>query len=99
MRPGAGDDDIRFGGPSNSLSYDNAPDGVTVDLAARTVEDGSGGSDSFSGTVDFVAGGDFDDILRGGGRAFEQFCGNAGDDLIDGRDGQDRVTIGAIPPA
>jgi Ca2+-binding RTX toxin-like protein len=91
VRPGAGDDVISFGGPSNSLSYDDAPDGVTIDLAAGTAEDGSGGSDSFSGTVDFVAASEFDDVLRGSGRDFEQFRGNAGDDLIDGRNGQDRV--------
>ena len=97
VRPGAGDDVISFGGPSNSLSYDDAPDGVTLDLAAGTVADGFGGSDRFSGAVDFVAGSDFDDVLRGGGGDFEQFRGNAGDDLIDGRDGQDRVDYRGDP--
>jgi len=89
--PGAGDDRIAFGGASNGLSYADAPGGVTVDLAAGTAADGAGGADRFTGPVDFVAGSGFDDVLRGGSGAFEQFRGAAGDDLIDGRDGRDRV--------
>jgi hypothetical protein len=95
--PGAGDDRITFGGASNGLGYADASGGVTVDLAAGTAADGAGGEDRFTGLVDFVASSRFDDVLRGSGAAFELFRGGAGDDLIDARDGRDRVDYRSDP--
>jgi VCBS repeat-containing protein len=89
---GAGDDVINGNGGTR-IGFDQALDGVTVDLGAGTaISTNAGdtaniGTDTFAG-VDSVRGSSFDDILTGSNNAgFESFRGQAGNDLIDGGGG------------
>jgi Ca2+-binding RTX toxin-like protein len=87
-----GNDLIDGRGGVDRVRYDNAPSGVTVDLAAGTATGGDGNDTLFN--IEIVRGSDFDDTLIGGNPAndaFEAFEGQAGNDTIDGGSGYDRV--------
>ncbi|MEQ1890734.1 MAG: DUF4214 domain-containing protein [Alphaproteobacteria bacterium] len=66
----------------DSVSYENDPAGVQINLETGTGLDGFGGTDSLRG-IEIVTGSKFADILRGdGGR--NTLRGMAGDDALDG---------------
>jgi Ca2+-binding RTX toxin-like protein len=96
---GLGGDDTITGNGNTRVDYSQAAAGVTVDLSAGTghgtaAGDLAGvGSDTFTGGVNAVRGSAFDDTLLGrdNGSRFDNFTGEAGNDLINGRGGLDRV--------
>ena len=101
FRPEEGDDTI-IGNGDTQLDYFDAPHGVVVNLADRSVNATTGvvhggvgvGDDTFSG-VDRVRGSSFADVLSGGQVEYsapgvaEYFEGLGGDDVIDGGSGFD----------
>lgn len=89
---GAGDDDMDGGAITdlinyadlNSVDYSSSGAGIVMDLAAGTVQDGMGGTDTMA-NINWVAGSRSDDRLTGSsGIYFEQFDGGLGNDFIDG---------------
>lgn len=96
---GTGNDDF-FGGGGDDLIdgqdgvdrviYRCDPAGVTVDLTAGTATDGFGGTDTLR-NLENITGSDFNDNLTGNAQA-NFFWAMAGNDLIDGRGGIDRVS-------
>ncbi len=97
----AGDDAVNGNG-STRIEYDTATTGaIFADLAEGiVVGDASVGTDTVSGVFE-VRGTAFDDALFGSdanpGAGFESFEGMAGDDLIVGRGGLDRVNYASSP--
>lgn len=95
---GGGGNDSITGNGGTRIAYQNASSGVTVDLQQGTAQSigandaANVGVDTFTG-VNQVRGSSFDDVLYGSnGGQFESFRGQAGNDLIDGRGGnQDRA--------
>jgi Ca2+-binding RTX toxin-like protein len=90
-----GNDVINGRGGRDMARYDNAPRGVTVNLAAGTASGGDG--DDILLNIEMVRGSDFDDVLVGGNPAndaFEAFEGQGGNDTIDGGSGYDRAEYG-----
>ena len=92
-------DDVINGNGLTRVEYFGATDAITADFIAGTVVgDVSVGTDMISG-VGSVVGTDFNDTLRGSNTnpetdglfSGEDFIPGAGDDLIDGRGGFDRV--------
>ena len=88
---GMGGNDTIIGNGNTVLSYLNATNGVTVDIAAGTAAatgpDASVGNDTFTG-VQFIRGSAFADTLKGSNNVpgpSEVFEGRGGDDFIDGR--------------
>ena len=95
---GMAGNDVITGNGSTALSYLHATGGVIVDLLAGTAHGialgdlANIGTDTFTG-VNIVRGSAFDDILLGSNiPSVELFEGDAGNDLINGRGGFDRVT-------
>jgi len=101
---GMGGDDTITGNGSTIVLYTNATGGVTVDIAAGTATSTAGGdaagigTDTFLGGISGITASAFDDTLRGSNisTGSELFIGGAGDDLIDGRGGFDRVNYASI---
>lgn len=96
---GDGGDDIIQGNGATLLVYDNATASIDADFIRGTVigSDASVGTDTISGVFGIEAT-DFDDVLRGSDSipinvrfSSEFFRPGAGNDLIDGRGGFDRV--------
>src|SRR6185503_17929678 len=95
---GLGGNDSITGNGNTRISYINATDAVTVDIAAGTAHSTVGdlanvGSDTFTG-VNAVQGSYFADALSGSNNAAnttEFFDGGAGNDTIDGRGGFDQA--------
>lgn len=85
----------------DTLDYSADPAGVNVDLAAATVTDGYGDTDTITGFRsvigsafnDILTGADSDDILRGGA-GNDVVTGGEGDDTLDGGDGNDQMAGG-----
>jgi Ca2+-binding RTX toxin-like protein len=91
LYPGPGND-ILDGGPGpDSVIYDDATAGVTVDLRLGTVAGGSG--DDTVASIDGVGGTDFDDVVKGGGNG-NSLLGAGGDDTLRGRAGNDFLAGG-----
>jgi Ca2+-binding RTX toxin-like protein len=101
--PGGGDDiaygdqaspfdpDFEVRGPDiDTVGYDDATAGVTVDLAAGTAS--GSGSDVLVG-FDNVRGSEHDDVLLGNDNANE-LVGFTGNDYLDGRGGDDLLRSG-----
>ncbi|MGL3111430.1 Ig-like domain-containing protein [Bradyrhizobium sp. BR 1432] len=91
-----------LGAALTRVSYVSATAGVTVDIAAGTADgDGSVGHDTFVGSgIIAVWGSSFADTLFGSNNGFgtiEVFAGFAGNDVIDGRGGFDRVDYNNDP--
>jgi Ca2+-binding RTX toxin-like protein len=94
----AGNDTIDGAGGYDTARYDNALNGVNVNLATGVAQDGFGTVDTLS-NIEAIRGSAFDDTLTGGNPANgtrttdgqEGFEGGAGNDLIDGGGGYDRV--------
>ncbi|UWQ93544.1 hypothetical protein K3727_21470 (plasmid) [Rhodobacteraceae bacterium M382] len=91
-----GNDTFNVGASTNGflrLSYRNAPSGVTIDLAARTVSsDGYGGSDTITGpgTVTGIRSSMHNDTILGSDLD-EHFILMAGNDTLDAGAGRDRL--------
>lgn len=97
-----GADTISSGSGMDWVDYSGSTAGVTVDLAAGSGAGGYAAGDVLSG-VDALLGSAYDDVLLGydGFSASASdpytniFYGNAGNDLIDGRGGDDSLYGGA----
>jgi len=106
LRGGAGNDTIAGGSGFDILSYADATSGVTptgkgvtVNLATGVATDNWGNTDHISG-IEQVIGTAFADTLTGGnpaGDTLEVFLGGAGNDVIDGGSGWDRVLYTTSP--
>ena len=83
--------DIQSGGDV-VLLYSHSPIGVDIDLSAGTVHnDGFGHVDIINGSpAKGVQGSEFSDVITGSDND-EWFYASAGDDIIDGGDGRDRL--------
>ena len=76
------------------IDYEHAPEGIVIDLRTGTARnDGFGDVDTIEGDVWGVAGSEHSDVIRGSGNN-ERFIARAGDDVIDGGDGFDRLQFG-----
>ncbi len=76
-----GDDHFDGGPGADGVSYYYAFDGVTIDLAAETGDDGSGGTDSYV-SIEIIYGSNlYDDVLSGGTGA-DTLYGNGGNDIL-----------------
>ncbi|HJS39716.1 MAG TPA: Ig-like domain-containing protein [Burkholderiales bacterium] len=95
---GMAGDDIVIGNGNTRLTFGLAREGVTVDLAAGTVEGGASvGNDLISG-VNAMRGSSFDDVLMGSNHGIgfaEIYEGRAGDDTFSGRGGFDQARYDA----
>jgi Ca2+-binding RTX toxin-like protein len=87
VRSDDGDDVLDGGAGLDRVSYDDAPAAVIVDLAAGTAQDGWGNTDTLTG-FEVVTGTDFNDQLFGDANN-NWFIGGDGNDLMDGRGGND----------
>lgn len=98
---GSGGDDTIDGGlitdtlnldNANRVTYQNAPDAVSVDLAGHTGGGNGSGSDVLL-NINQVRGSNFADTLYGSDNLdfTESFEGGNGNDIIDGRGGNDMV--------
>ncbi|WP_052261778.1 calcium-binding protein [Leisingera sp. ANG-M1] len=77
------------GSTFDQVTFNNDPNGVTVDLRAGTATDGWGDTDTLR-SIEAIRGSAFaDDFSGNGGR--NTFRGLAGDDTIDGLRGRDEV--------
>ena len=75
-----------------SIGYWGAPSGITADLAAGTVQDGYGDTDTINGDVAWIYGSPHADEIRGSNNN-EEFRGTGGDDIIDGGGGDDHLSF------
>ena len=91
IKGGPGDDSLNGGAGTDWLLYDDAPGGVTVNLATQR-SSGAAGNDTILG-FERVDGSAFDDVITGTG-AKETLTGNAGNDIIDGAGGGDTIDGG-----
>ncbi|MUM77246.1 hypothetical protein GKC30_06345 [Pseudodesulfovibrio sp. F-1] len=89
FRGWAGNDIFNGNGGHVTVSYDDVPSGVNVNLAGGTASDGWGGTDTLNG-IQSVVGSDFDDTLIGSDYA-DLLVGNDGDDEIQGGLGNDTL--------
>ncbi len=92
--PRAGNDlvDGRTGFDELDYRFEDATQGVLVNLARGVATDGAGGTDTIL-NIEAVRGTIFDDTLIGGGdNNFERFRGKEGNDIIDGGTGFDQVS-------
>ena len=87
LERGAGDDTMQGGLGADRVDYDDAPNGVRVDLANVAAQDTGEGVDSVSG-IEGVIGSEYTDTLFGDDGA-NSFDGNDGDDVFEGRGGAD----------
>lgn len=99
---GRGGNDTLDGGPgSDSVSYEDSPAGVSVDLAAGTAQDGYGGTDRIL-SIGLAEGSAQGDTLSGnanlnildGGDGNDRLFGREGDDTLIGGQGDDRLDGG-----
>ena len=84
---GLAENDTVTGNGATRVSYRQASEAVTVDLIAGTAIGGASvGTDTITGGVSRIRGSAFDDTLLGtDGTNFEDFRGEAGNDVINGR--------------
>ena len=83
--PGAGDDRVDGGPQLDTVAYDFAPRGVHIDLAFGIA---TGWGRDFLVSVERAVGSAFDDYIHGDDGP-NDLVGNDGNDLIDGRGGDD----------
>lgn len=86
----AGDDTLDGGAGADLAGYQDAPAGVTVDLALSTVQQtGGAGQDRLTG-IEHALGSAFADVLWGSGDA-NRIGGDGGNDALGGRSGDDTL--------
>lgn len=92
--PGLGNDLVHGGGGIDTISYEDAPAAVTVDLAITRAQNTVGSGRDRITQIENLVGSEFGDRLSGtkGGNRIE---GLGGDDLIQARGGNDLVYGGA----
>ncbi len=90
---GAGADALDGGDGTDTADYSAAPGAVVANLAAGTVEDGTGATDSIA-NVENIIGGTGDDELTGDAEA-NVLTGGAGADILSGGAGADTLNGGA----
>ena|GEM_PF-7108145 len=88
LRGQAGDDLLIGGSGRDQVRYDDAPGGVSLDLAAGLAT-GAAGTDAVQGVED-AFGSAFADALRGDGLG-NLLAGLGGADTLEGRDGNDTL--------
>lgn len=101
LRGGAGDDTIVGGADQDTVIYDDATEGVDVDLANYTATGGAGNDAIYQ--VENVTGSDHDDTITGdhkanildGGAGDDTLAGGAGNDTLRGGDGNDTADYSA----
>jgi serralysin len=93
LRGGAGNDALNGGPGTDQADYSIAPGAISVDLAAGTILDGEGGSDTIS-DVEEIVGSGFGDSMSGNANA-NTLRGAAGDDVLNGRAGSDTLDGGS----
>jgi len=96
----AGNDIIDGKDGTDIAAYTRSLAGVNVNLATGVALDGWGTQDSLT-SIEMVVGSDFADTLTGSNTTLttEQFRGGAGDDIIDGAGGNDKVQYSSSPDA
>jgi Ca2+-binding RTX toxin-like protein len=93
---GGGGNDTITGNGSTAVTYRSATGAVTVDLRdGFATGDASVGNDIIVGGVSNASGSAFGDTLRGNDLS-NLFVGNAGDDFINGRGGNDRAVYSNV---
>ncbi|WIW47860.1 VCBS domain-containing protein [Bradyrhizobium sp. 62B] len=92
---GNGGNDVISGNGNTQIQFSNATGGVSVNLAAGTIDgDGSVGHDTITGGVFNVLGSNFNDTIIGSG-SNDSLSGSNGNDTLDGRAGNDFLSGGA----
>lgn len=96
----AGDDTV-FGNGNTRITFINAREGVSVDLAAGTVTGGASvGNDTLMGGINQMRGSNFGDVLMGTNHGIvtaQVYEGRAGDDTFSGRGGFDQARYDSDP--
>ncbi len=98
----AGNDTIDGGAGFDRAYYSDSPNAVNVTLGGTsdgTAQDGWGDVDTLR-SIEEVRGSQFADTLTGSDSGvYESFEGRAGNDLIDGKGGTDRISFDTSPNA
>ena len=89
LRGGAGADILDGGEGRDSADYRDSEEGVIIDLATGTAEDGTADGDTFS-SIENIYGSKFNDVLSGN-EENNTLVGFAGNDEIYGREGNDNL--------
>ena len=89
---GDGNDTLDGGDGTDIVSYENDPNGVTVNLTEGTATDGWGNTDTLI-DIEQVMGSDFNDVITGSG-GDEDLFGGEGDDTLKGAEGVDTLDGG-----
>ncbi|MEJ6020725.1 calcium-binding protein [Ramlibacter sp. PS4R-6] len=88
---GNGGNDFMDGGQGwDRADYATSVNGINVNLSTNSAIDGLGGNDTLQGIED-IRGSNFADTITGGAGDYESFEGRAGNDVINGGAGVDRV--------
>ncbi|MFC3612451.1 calcium-binding protein [Lutimaribacter marinistellae] len=92
----AGNDTLNGGAGHDTASYltDGGASGVTVDLGTQTATDSWGNTDRLIG-IEYVNGTDRNDRIFGADNEDNRLFGFAGNDYLDGRDGENLIYTGA----
>jgi Ca2+-binding RTX toxin-like protein len=90
---GRGDDKIHGGKGSDSVSYTNAPAGVSVDLRITSAQDTHAAGRDVIRSAEILLGSSFGDVIRGGATS-EVLFGMAGDDTVNGGAGDVDLILG-----
>jgi len=81
---GAGNDILNGGAGTDTADYSGSPQGVVIDFAARTVDDGLGGVDTLGADVEQATGSNLADTFRPGDDNVPEFVdGGLGVDTVD----------------
>ena len=93
IHPGSGNDIIDGGDGNDIIAYNDTTSGVTVDLSITTAQDtGASGFDTISG-FETLAGGSYNDVLRGDD-GDNDLRGLGGNDILNGGAGNDTLQGG-----
>ena len=103
FRPGAGTDTVNGQGGIDTVSYEDSPSGVHIDMTAsiEVIDDGFGSSDNLAG-IEVLIGSNFADQLTGnattvglfGGGGNDVIVGGTASEIISGGLGSDTLTGG-----
>ena len=92
----AGNDTLNGGAGNDQVAYslETGGRGIALDLQAGSVIDSWGHTDTLV-SIEYVFGSAANDTLLGSNRDGDRLFGGAGDDVIDGRDGNNLIYTGA----